>query len=78
MGSEQDVRCKLAAHIKSADRLIFVNRRGIKVCEHSLLALAHAFKQGNVVVLDDGLLFDKALANVIGGLRNVRSNPSTE
>jgi len=71
-GPESAVRCKLAAYIKSADRMIFVNRSGIKVAEHSMLGLAHAFKQKSIAVIDDALLFDKALENVIGSLRKVR------
>ncbi len=71
-GPESTVRCKLAAYIKSADRMIFVNRSGIKVAEHSMLGLAHAFKQKSITVIDDALLFDKALENVIGSLRKVR------
>ncbi|OUS31650.1 hypothetical protein A9Q99_03515 [Gammaproteobacteria bacterium 45_16_T64] len=71
-GPESAVRCKLAAYIKSADRMIFVNRSGIKVAEHSRLALAYAFKEKSISVIDDALLFDKALENVIGGLRKVR------
>ena len=71
-GPESAVRCKLAAYIKSADRMIFVNRSGIKVSEHSMLGLAYAFKQKSITVIDDALLFDKALENVIGSLRKVR------
>ncbi|PCJ34123.1 MAG: hypothetical protein COA99_14940 [Moraxellaceae bacterium] len=71
-GPESAVRCKLAAYIKSADRMIFVNRSGIKVAEYSVLALAHAFKRKTIVIIDDALLFDRALENVIGGLRKIR------
>ncbi|AUM14113.1 DUF1631 domain-containing protein [Ketobacter alkanivorans] len=65
-------RCKLAAHIKSADKMIFVNRTGVKIDEKSTLGLAHALKSGEVLVLEDSQLFDRALQNVIGNLRKVK------
>lgn len=65
-------RCKLAAHIKSADKMIFVNRTGVKIDEKTTLGLAHALKNGEVMVLEDSQLFDRALQNVIGNLRKVK------
>ena len=73
-GVGNPLRCKLAAYIKSADRMIFVNRNGIKVQEQTCLALAYAFKNQTITVIDDALLFDKALENVIGSLRKVRQS----
>ena len=72
-GDEQKVRCKLAAHIKSVDKMIFVNRSGMKVMEKSLLEVAHDIKGEKFVVLDDSLLFDRALESVISNLRNIRA-----
>lgn len=65
-------RAKLAAHIKSADKLIFVNRTGVKIDERSTLGVAHALKNGELTVIEDSQLFDRALENVIGNLRKVR------
>ncbi|HVL02724.1 MAG TPA: DUF1631 family protein, partial [Dongiaceae bacterium] len=65
-------RAKLAAHIKSADKLIFVNRTGVKIDEKSTLGVAHALKNGEVTLIEDSQLFDRALENVIGNLRKVR------
>lgn len=65
-------RAKLAAHIKSADKLIFVNRTGVKIDEKSTLGVAYALKNGEVSVIEDSQLFDRALENVIGNLRKVR------
>ncbi len=73
-GVGNPLRCKLAAYIKSADRMIFVNRNGIKVQEQTCLALAYALKKQTISVIDDALLFDKALENVIGSLRKVRQS----
>ncbi|MAR89934.1 MAG: thymidine phosphorylase [Pseudomonadales bacterium] len=71
-GDDVRTRCKLAAHIKSADKMIFVNRTGVKIDEKTTLGLAHALKNGDVVILEDSQLFDRALQNVIGNLRKVK------
>jgi len=65
-------RCKLAVRIKSADKMIFVNRTGVKIDEKSTLGLAHALKKGEAMVLEDSQLFDRALQNVISNLRKVK------
>ena len=65
-------RSKLAAHIKSADKLIFVNRTGVKIDEKSTMGFAHALRGGDVIILEDSQLFDRALQNVIGNLRKVK------
>ncbi len=69
---DQTVRCKLAAHIKSVDKMIFVNRVGTKVLEKSKLEIAYDIKSGKLTVLDDSLLFDRALESVISNLKSVR------
>lgn len=70
--AEETVRCKLAAHIKSVDRLIFVNNQGAKLFEKNLLEAAHDINAGRLSLLEDSMLFDRALEVVIGSLRNVR------
>jgi hypothetical protein len=62
-------RCRLAAIIRGTDNYIFVNRSGMKVAEHHRVALIQAIAQGKMSLLDDGLLFDRALESVIGSLR---------
>lgn len=66
-------RCRLAAVIKKADKYIFVNRNGMKVAEKTRLELAQALEQGTFNMLDDGMLFDRALESVISNLRKSRS-----
>ncbi|KIY41836.1 thymidine phosphorylase [Pseudomonas sp. 10-1B] len=66
---EGPLRCKLVARIDSSDRLVFANRTGMKVCEWSSASLAQALHRGEVRVLDDGLLFERALAAALDGLR---------
>ena len=65
------LRCKLAAIIEPANRFIFVSRTGLKVLEQSAGQLAQAFKQGALYTLDDGPLFERALAAVTGKLRQL-------
>jgi Protein of unknown function (DUF1631) len=68
-------RCRLAAIIRPAGKYIFVNRSGMKVAEESKETLALALQQKRLSILDDGMLFDRALEAVIGNLREKR--PST-
>ncbi|NWC92064.1 MULTISPECIES: DUF1631 domain-containing protein [unclassified Pseudomonas] len=68
---ENTLRCKLAAIIAPGNTCIFVNRTGLKVLEKSPVELALEFKRGAVRTLDDALLFDRALASVIGNLRQL-------
>ena len=65
------LRCKLAAVTASANRYILVNRSGLKVLEQSCRQLAQAFKSGRLQVVDDGPLFERALAAVTGRLRQL-------
>lgn len=67
------LRCRLAAIIRGTGKYIFVNRAGMKVAEHSRESLAAAIANGEVTLLDDGLLFDRALESVIGNLRDMKS-----
>ncbi|MCP5160258.1 MAG: DUF1631 domain-containing protein [Hahellaceae bacterium] len=66
---EDKLRCKLAAQIRASGKYIFVNRNGIKVREFNRDELAGALAQGTMRLLEEGLLFDRALESVIGSLR---------
>ena len=57
------------ARIDSSDRLVFANRTGMKVREWNGASLALALHRGDVRVLDDGLLFERALEAVLDSLR---------
>ena len=65
---EHKLRCKLAAIVEPGGRYIFVNRTGMKVMEKTRMGLAVEFRRGAIRVLDDTLLFDRALESVIGNL----------
>ncbi|AXS85087.1 MULTISPECIES: DUF1631 domain-containing protein [Marinobacter] len=69
---ETRVRCKLAAFIKATGKYIFVNRSGAKVAEYQRQALAADMEAGRITMLDDGLIFDRALESIIDNLRNSR------
>lgn len=66
------VRCKLSAFIKATGRYIFVNRHGMKVLDKNRVGLAHAFNSEQLRMLEDALLFDRALESVIGNLRRMK------
>lgn len=65
------LRCKLTMIMAPANRYIFVSRTGLKVLEQSAGQLAAAFKAGTLHRLDDGPLFERALAAVVGKLRQL-------
>ena len=72
LDGDTKTRCRLAAIIRGTGKYIFVNRSGMKVSEFNREPLALAIKQGKVFLLDDGLLFDRALESVIGNLRSMK------
>jgi hypothetical protein len=71
---EHKLRCKLAAVIKPTGKYIFVNRTGMKVLEKTRTGLAMEFRRGAIRLLNDALLFDRALESVIGNLRSLKNN----
>ncbi|MBK1887533.1 DUF1631 domain-containing protein [Marinobacter sp. DY40_1A1] len=71
---ETKLRCKLAAVIRATGKYIFVNRSGAKVAEYHRQELASAMAAGAVCMLDDGLIFDRALESIIDNLRNTRKD----
>ena len=66
--------CKLAAFIKATGKYIFVNRSGAKVAEYLRLELAADMEAGKISMLDDGLIFDRALESIIDNLRSSRKD----
>ncbi len=71
--SGEKFRCRLAAIIRSVGKYIFVNRSGMKVAEESRESLALAIQTKRLSILDDSLLFDRALESVISSLRDQRT-----
>lgn len=73
-GEEHRVRCKLAAFIRATGKYIFVYRSGAKVAEYHRDGLAEALESGLITMLDDGLIFDRALESIIDNLRHNRKD----
>lgn len=71
---EHKLRCKLAALIRPTGKYVFVNRTGMKVLEKTRSGLAMEFRRGAIRLLDDALLFDRALESIIGNLRRLKAN----
>jgi hypothetical protein len=69
---EHKLRCKLAAIVEPSGRYVFVNRTGMKVLEKTRMGLAMEFRRGTIRLLDDALLFDRALESVLGNLRKLK------
>ncbi len=63
------LRCKLTAIIQATGKYVFVNRTGMKVLEKTRMGLAVELRCGTVRLLDDALLFDRALDSVVTHLR---------
>ncbi|QIL88786.1 DUF1631 family protein [Microbulbifer sp. SH-1] len=60
------IRCRLAAIISDLDQFMFVNRQGAKVGVYSRLELAHALRDEELLPLEQGPLFERALQHVVG------------
>ena len=68
------IRCKLAALVQPGNRYVFVNRKGMKVCERTRNALALALQAEELNLLDETEMFDRALESVIGNLQQMQDN----
>lgn len=74
---EKQDRHKLVARIRSVDKLIFANRRGIKVSEMSGDKLALDMSLGRARLVEEGQFIDRALESVIGNLRDLSEKTKT-
>ncbi|WP_266169853.1 DUF1631 domain-containing protein [Dyella subtropica] len=70
---ETSERAKLSWISPMSGRYLFVNRRGLKVADHSPHELATALAAGQARVLESTALFDRALDAIVGRL----SQPAT-
>ncbi|HEX4870598.1 MAG TPA: DUF1631 domain-containing protein [Moraxellaceae bacterium] len=64
-------RHKLVARIRSVDKLIFANRRGLKVAEMAGMKLALDLSLGRARLVEEAQLIDRALESMIGNLRTI-------
>lgn len=65
------LRCKLATKIEVSDSFVFVNRFGFKVMEKSRKDFAYDLQQRRAIPLESGMLFDRAMENIVGNLRQL-------
>jgi len=70
---EQGVRerAKLSWISPISSKCLFVNRRGLKVCEKTVYALAIELRRGSAAILEEVPLFDRALDAIVERLRAV-------
>ena len=65
------LRCKLATKIEISDSFVFVNRFGFKVMEKSRKDFAYDLQQRRAIPLESGMLFDRAMENIVVNLRQL-------
>ena len=63
-------RAKLSWISPISSKYLFVNRRGLKVCDKTVTALAVEMRRGSTVVLEEVPLFDRALDAIVARLRH--------
>jgi hypothetical protein len=66
-------RAKLSWISPISSRYLFVNRRGLKVCDKSIAALAIELRRGSAVLLEEVPLFDRALDAIVERLRQTHA-----
>jgi hypothetical protein len=67
--TEGMLRCKLAVKIRATDKLIFVNRLGIKVLAIEKQELARLLVYGAITIVDIGVEFDNTLERVVRSIQ---------
>lgn len=63
-------RAKLSWISPISSKYLFVNRRGLKVCDKTVAALAIEMRRGSAIVLEEVPLFDRALDAIVARLRD--------
>jgi len=59
----------LVAVLRNSGKRIFVNRTGSKAAELDVNEIAQMLESGEMLLLENAQLFDKALTSIIDGLR---------
>ena len=67
-------RAKLSWISPISSKYLFVNRRGLKVCDKSVSALAVELRRGTAVLLEEVPLFDRALDAIVERLKQTHSS----
>jgi hypothetical protein len=66
-------RVRFIARLKSSQKMLFVNRVGIKMCEFTIQTFAQALEEGQVQIVDDSEAFEKALQAVVTNLKQMKN-----
>ncbi len=66
-------RAKLSWISPISSKYLFVNRRGLKVCDKTVFALAAELRRGSTIVLEEVPLFDRALDAIVARLRSAQA-----
>jgi hypothetical protein len=66
-------RAKLSWISPISAKYLFVNRRGLKVCDKTVFALAAELRRGSTIVLEEVPLFDRALDAIVARLRSAQT-----
>ncbi len=69
-------RAKLSWISPFTSNFLFVNRRGLKVCERGVEELACELRDGRTILLEQTPLFDRALGAVVARLRAEPADPT--
>jgi len=67
-------RAKLSWISPISAKYLFVNRRGLKVCDKTVFALAAELRRGSTIVLEEVPLFDRALDAIVARLRSAQAD----
>ncbi|MBL0164200.1 MAG: DUF1631 domain-containing protein [Xanthomonadales bacterium] len=70
-------RAKLSWISPISSKYLFVNRRGLKVCDKSIAALAIELRRGSAILLEEVPLFDRALDAIVERLRQTHATEAT-
>ena len=73
LGNNKKLRCKLSTKLEEADTFIFVNRMGLKSLEKSREELANELYKRNAIILEQGLLIDRAMNTIASSLKQKAS-----
>ncbi|HEU4663916.1 MAG TPA: DUF1631 domain-containing protein, partial [Dokdonella sp.] len=68
--NDQRERAKLSWISPISSKYLFVNRRGLKVCDKTVFGLAAELRRGSAVILEEVPLFDRALDAIVARLRH--------
>ena len=69
ISSSKQQRCKLAVKMSVKDKYIFVDQLGVKVWDTNRQAVVEAVAKGELVVIDSGTKFDRALEQVVKNIQ---------